>query len=288
MGNTRKSYCFLALATIGASLVLGAVPAGAENTQPFLPAWVEPGVDRPGSDFRILWLRGGLEACQEACAQNPLCKSYTYVSEGSPGRMEGCWLKDAVSPPVRNACCVSGVKTGETVSRYLQEPVALPKPEVSPAPPQARTEVPGPVGRELEPVEEKEPETGSGERRRAGLDFSAISPGPVAGKSRDGVHAAVAPQSAGVGAGRRRTKGLNFAAVPPRTIAVPVSEPAPRRDHRDTGAGRRGIRGVIYAAAPPAGGKSFPEGPRAGSVIRIINGVDITAVPPDRKRGEAQ
>lgn len=287
MGSTRKTYRFLALAAVAGSLVFGAAPAGAENAQPRLPAWVEPGVDRPGSDFRILWLRGGLEACQEACAQNPLCKSYTYVREGSPGRMEGCWLKDAVSPPVRDTCCVSGVKTGETVSRYLQEPVALPKPAVSQAPPQSRTVLPGPVGRAPESVEEKEPETGSGERRRAGLDFSAIPPGQVGRKIRNGNHAAVASKPAGVGAGRRGAKGLNFAALPPGRIAVPVSEP-PRRERRDTGAGRRGVRGVVYAAAPPAGGMSFAEGSRAGSVIRKIIGVDITAVPPDQKRGESQ
>lgn len=281
MENTRKSCCFLALATIAASLVFGAVPAEAGNAQPPLPAWVEPDVDRPGSDFRILWLRGGLEACQEACAQNPLCKSYTYVKEGSPGRIEGCWLKDAVSAPVRDACCVSGVKTGETVSRYLQEPATLPKEEVPAAPTQARTDVPGSMNREPEPVEEKEPETGSGERRRVGLDFSAIPPGKVAGQTGNGNSLAIAPPPADVGTGRRRSEGLNFSAVPPGTTAVPGAEPAPRGS-RDTGSGRRGIRGVIYAAAPPSGRLSFPDGPRAGSVVREINGVDIKAVPPER------
>lgn len=281
MENMWKSCFFLTLATIVASLVFGAIPAEAGNAQSPLPAWVEPDVDRPGSDFRILWLRGGLAACQEACAQNPLCKSYTYVKEGSPGRIEGCWLKDAVSAPVRDACCVSGVKTGETVSRYLQEPVTVPKEEVPAPPSQARTDVPGSVDREPEPVEEKEPETGSGERRRAGLDFSATPPGQVSGKTGNGKNRAIAPPPADVGTGRRRTEGLNFAAVPPGTTAVPVPEPV-FRGSRDTGAGRRGVRGVIYAAAPPSGGMSFRDGPRAGSVVREINGVDITAIPPER------
>src|SRR3972149_10375398 len=61
-------------------------------------AWVEPGVDRPGSDFKILWLRGGPGVCQEACSQNPLCKSYTYVREGVAGGGGGWLVKDGGTP----------------------------------------------------------------------------------------------------------------------------------------------------------------------------------------------
>src|SRR4030067_989960 len=48
-------------------------------------AWVEPGVDRPGSDFKILWLRGGPGAGPEAGSQKPPCQSFTYVQEGNAG-----------------------------------------------------------------------------------------------------------------------------------------------------------------------------------------------------------
>lgn len=288
MENTRKPYSFLFLAALAACLVAGAVSVHGGEKEPRLPSWVETDVDRPGSDFRILWLRGGLEACQEACAQNPLCTSYTFVKEGDPGRIGGCWLKDSVPPPVRDACCVSGVKTGETVSRYLTKPEPFPQEaEIPPSPPQARTDVPQPMDREPEPEEEKEPETGSGERRRAGLDYSATPSLLVPERTRDGKRATVAPPPADVGTGRRRAKGMDFAAVPPGTTAVRGSETAPL-DRRDTGAGRRGIRGVLYAAVPPPGGMTDAEGHRFGTVIREVIGVDITAVPPDRNRGEAK
>ncbi len=279
MGNSRKSYFFLSLAAFAACLVLGVVPVSGGEKEQSLPAWVEPDVDRPGSDFRILWLRGGLEACQEACAENPLCKSYTYVKEGSSERIEGCWLKDAVAAPVSNACCVSGVKTGETVSRYLQKPVTMPrKVEVPQTPPQAHMNLPGQVDAESEAVEENEPETGSGERRLARLDFSVIPPGQVSDNTREGNRATVAPP-ADVGTGRRRAKGMDFAAMPPGTT-MQVSEPAPG-GRRDTGAARRGIRGVLYVAVPPSGGMFNTDDMRFESMIRKVTGVDLTAVPPE-------
>ena len=258
------------------------------DPEPRQPAWMEPDVDRPGSDIKILWLRGGLEACQEACAQNPLCKSYTYVRSGVSERIEGCWLKDAVTPPVTNGCCVSGVKTGDTVSRFLREPVVLPGGTKSP-PTRPMEEGVGPEssGEEPEIREGKVPETGSGERRVAGLNFAATPPEWNPERERVGIPAAISPPAAYVGAGRKETKGVDFAVVPPETAAVrnpePVTAESPEiPDAPETGTGRRNIQGVTFAAVPSSGRKSLSDGRRTRSMVRNVTGVDITAVPPQR------
>ena len=231
------------------------------------PAWVEPGVDRPGSDFKIHWLRGGPEACLEACAQNPLCKSYTYVREGVAGRMEGCWLKDDVPPPVEDGCCVSGVKTGEAVSRVVRKPV-LP-----------RLEAPKPT-KKPEPPREKIPETGGGRREAAGMNFAGAPPRTV-DAGRVVLPAAAAPPEAETGAGRREAAGMDFSAAPfpatSRSVAWRAAGEAPA-----TGTGRRGIGGAHYEASPPSGRRSVPGVQRTGAATRKITGVDITAVPPPR------
>ena len=243
------------------------IPAGEKDPKPRQPAWVEPGVDRPGSDFKILWLRGGPEACLEACAQNPLCKSYTYVREGVAGRMEGCWLKDDVPPPVEDGCCVSGMKTGEAVSHVVQKPV-LPRVE-APKPP-----------KKPEPPREKIPEIGSGKREAAGMNFAAAIP-RTGDAGRVVLPAAPAPPAAETGAGRREAAGMDFSAAPfpatGRSVAWRGAAEAPA-----TGTGRRGIGGVHYEASPSSGRKPVPGVQRTGAGTRKITGVDITAVPPQR------
>ena len=243
------------------------VPAEDRDPKPGRPAWVEPGVDRPGSDFKILWLRGGPEACLEACAQNSLCKSYTYVREGVAGRMEGCWLKDDVPPPVEDGCCVSGVKTGEVVPRVVQKPV-LPRAE-APKPP-----------KKAEPPREKIPETGSGRREAAGMNFAAALPRTVDAE-RIVLPAATALLAVETGAGRREAAGMNFSGAPFPATSRPVAWRA-AAESPSTGTGRREIGGVRYEASPPSGGSTVPGGQKTGAAMRKITGVDITAVPPSR------
>ncbi|NNG47963.1 MAG: hypothetical protein HKM86_12740, partial [Deltaproteobacteria bacterium] len=179
-------------------------------------------------------------------------------------------------------CCVSGVKTGETVSRFLREPVVLPgEKEASTTPPMEQEVVPESSGEEPEIQEEKVPETGSGERRVAGLNFAATPPKRIPEGKRIGIPAAISPPVAYVGAGRRKTEGLDFAAVPPETAVARIPEPV-NTETPETGTGRRDIRGVTYAVSPSSGRRSFSEGRRRGSVIRKVTGVDIKAIPPQR------
>jgi len=243
------------------------VPAGEGDPKPGRPAWVEPGVDRPGSDFKILWIRGGPEGCLEACAQNPLCKSDTYVREGVAGRIEGCWLKDDIPPPVEDGCCVSGVKTSEAVSRVVREPV-LPRVEAPKPPPKP------------EPPREIIPETGSGRREAAGMNFAAATP-RTGDAGRVVLPATPVPPVTDTGAGRREAPGMDFSAAPfpttSRSVAGRAAVEAPA-----TGTGRRGSDGVHYEASPPSGRRPVPGEPRTGAATRKVTGVDITAIPPPR------
>jgi len=283
MGKTRNPFLILPLAGFVTCLFLAAAfPARGGDPEPRQPAWVEPDVDRPGSDFKILWLRGGLEACQEACAQNSLCKSYTYVKGGISERIEGCWLKDAVTPPVTDGCCISGVKTSETISQLLREPVVMPSgTQASPTRSTEQGVVPKPSDEKPEIREKKVPETGSGERRVAGLDFAATPPNKIPEGGKIGIPAAISPPAPYVGAGRRDAMGMDFAAVPHTTAVVRNPEPV-NAETSETGTGRRNIRGVGFTAAPSPGRKSLSDGRRTGSVKRMVTGVDITAVPPKR------
>lgn len=262
MGKVRISAlspCFTGILL----LLLFATVASAAGSEATArqPAWTEPDVDRPGSDFTILWLRGGLDACREACAQNSRCRAYTYVREGVPGRMEGCWLKDDVPPPVENGCCVSGVKTGETVSRAVREPPPLPPggaaipPRAEPQPPAA----PGPGGGGGQPV--LSPLTGSGRRDSNGLRFAAVP------QEKERLKPA--------GAGRRVARSVDFVGRPRgRAVTERAGGPAATRT------GTRRIRDVRYRALPDVGAMEKGRAPATGSGRRRISGVDVSALPP--------
>ncbi len=280
MGKTPIPFFVCALAGMALSLVsVPVVPAMDERPESPQPAWVETDVDRPGSDFRILWLRGGSEACQEACAQNPQCKSYTYVRPGIEGRLEGCWLKNGVPPPVPDGCCISGVKTEETVSRYVREPVLPPLAAVTP-PDAGKREAPvrrsAPAESEV-PVK-KVPPTGSGKRGVEGMNYAAVLPerGSAEGTTVPG---AVSPAPPAVGAGRRDVRGMDFAAADPSAggrrerAGTDASAPTSRT-------GRREIRGVSYAASPLSGRVASEERRRKGAALRNVSGADFRAIPP--------
>jgi len=278
MGTSGNPSVRLTLAGILFCLSF-AIPGRAGGQEIRQQGWVEPEVDRPGSDFKILWLRGGAEACQEACAQNPRCKSYTYVREGVPGRSEGCWLKDDVPPAVEDGCCVSGVKTPDTVSRFRRESALPPRmAEPPPGAPEEQVSVPAFSPGEADIRAEKAPETGSGKRIVAGFSIGAVP--PQTGESgSDGVPAALSPYAHDMRVGRREATGVNFAASPVKTGSVPDPRNA---ETPATGAGKREVREVLYTASPLIGMQGASEKVPTGTAMRKITGVDITAIPPQR------
>lgn len=70
-------------------------------------------INRPGSDFMNFETLGGSrdwEQCRQACLDNQICRSWTYVRRGVQGPKGRCWLKNSVAAPNVDANTVSGVK----------------------------------------------------------------------------------------------------------------------------------------------------------------------------------
>jgi hypothetical protein len=79
------------------------------------PAWsqtIEYGNDRAGSDIGDFSLppNGVPRNCQGACQANASCLAWTFVRSGWQGPAPHCFLKNAVSAPTDNFCCVSGAR----------------------------------------------------------------------------------------------------------------------------------------------------------------------------------
>lgn len=68
---------------------------------------MELGVDRPGSDLRVVEAVASPAACADACAVEELCRAWSYDTSSA-----ACALKDAVAPPVASAVGISGVRRG--------------------------------------------------------------------------------------------------------------------------------------------------------------------------------
>jgi LGFP repeat/PAN domain len=64
-------------------------------------------IDRPGADIANVALPAADPTmCQQQCADNPRCLSWTYVKAGTR-----CWLKGSMPRQQAHTCCVSGIRT---------------------------------------------------------------------------------------------------------------------------------------------------------------------------------
>jgi PAN domain len=70
---------------------------------------MEPGTDRPGSDFRD-FPAARPEICRDACAPEPRCRAFAL-------RDGVCYLKQSAPGRVRDSCCVSGARLGESPNK---------------------------------------------------------------------------------------------------------------------------------------------------------------------------
>ncbi len=77
---------------------------------------IETDTDLPGFDYKNFWYTGESEECQEACANDPLCRAYTYVKPSRQQNQARCFLKSRVPELIRNPCCISGIK-GDAIFR---------------------------------------------------------------------------------------------------------------------------------------------------------------------------
>lgn len=68
-------------------------------------------VDRTGADITHLALPSADPAqCQQQCADNGSCVSWTMVRPGIQGPQAVCWLKSAAPVERADGCCTSGIK----------------------------------------------------------------------------------------------------------------------------------------------------------------------------------
>lgn len=75
------------------------------------PKDLEFGIDRAGGDYKTFEIPAdsGGARCASACKDEPRCRAWTYVRPGYQGASARCFLKDRVTRPRREPCCVSGV-----------------------------------------------------------------------------------------------------------------------------------------------------------------------------------
>jgi hypothetical protein len=69
------------------------------------------GIDRLGSDIAHFNLpEPNPVMCQQSCAENAACRSWTYVNPGERGPQARCFLKSTVPVERLDGCCTSGIK----------------------------------------------------------------------------------------------------------------------------------------------------------------------------------
>jgi hypothetical protein len=72
---------------------------------------LEYSIDRFGGDYRAFETSPDPKGkpCADACQSEQRCRAWTYRRPGYGASVARCFLKDAVKPPRRRPCCISGV-----------------------------------------------------------------------------------------------------------------------------------------------------------------------------------
>lgn len=96
--------------SVRAWLKLLVLPAVLLSSVASLPArGQEIDVDHPGGDYTRVILNAGI--CETLCNSDARCKAWSYVkANAGSGPEPVCWMKGAVSAPVRRPGVISGVK----------------------------------------------------------------------------------------------------------------------------------------------------------------------------------
>lgn len=78
---------------------------------PSTSARAQLGFDRPGGDYAAVTIRSGdPAACAARCERDARCLAWTFSYPRTDRVAATCWLKNRVTPRVRNDCCISGVR----------------------------------------------------------------------------------------------------------------------------------------------------------------------------------
>jgi hypothetical protein len=72
---------------------------------------IEYSIDRYGGDYRSFETPADPKgkACADACQGENRCRAWTYRRAGYGSASARCFLKEAIKPPRRRPCCISGV-----------------------------------------------------------------------------------------------------------------------------------------------------------------------------------
>ena len=67
--------------------------------------------DRPGSDYLSFAVPSGDPAvCAARCERDGHCRAWSFAYPNTKSVAAGCWLKNKVTPRVKDDCCISGVR----------------------------------------------------------------------------------------------------------------------------------------------------------------------------------
>jgi hypothetical protein len=81
---------------------------------------MEIAVKRPGGDYKTFPIAADdPNICREACLREAKCVAWTFVQAGPKGESARCELKSSVPEPIKDGCCVAGLK-GEPVKLVTQ------------------------------------------------------------------------------------------------------------------------------------------------------------------------
>ena len=68
----------------------------------------EPGIDRPGKDYKTVDVGADPRSCGQLCQGDNKCNGWTYVKAGVQGPSAKCWLKTTLPDARSDNCCTSG------------------------------------------------------------------------------------------------------------------------------------------------------------------------------------
>lgn len=83
----------------------------------------ETSTDRPGLNYRDFPLTTPLpDQCQKTCDEEAKCRAWTFAWPGKKGPRAHCFLKSGLPPKKADNCCISGIKTKQTVTVTPKQP----------------------------------------------------------------------------------------------------------------------------------------------------------------------
>ena len=87
---------------------------------PKLGPGMDADTDRPGANTRAVSTDTAF-ACQDMCDSDASCKAWSFRKPVPGNSGASCWVKNAVTPPRPDACCISGLRTPVQAKRSITD-----------------------------------------------------------------------------------------------------------------------------------------------------------------------